>query len=275
MALKPDKTRVELGVSIHEKIIPWGARWTKGTWKRQLYKADKKLSLGTGKAAGVTIHNTGGDADAETYTRATWPNQNMKDARVHYYVDDKEAWQNLREDEVGWHAGDGSGPGNTTTLAVEIIMKGKAIKDDAKAEDNGARLAAALLHRHGLTIDKLYTHKDWSGKNCPLYILPHWRQFVSKVNGYLDELRVLDKAENKPGGAAKESQSAVIGTQYLANYTYKGSSIVDALKGIGIDSSYAYREKLARKNGIKDYRGTALQNISLLNMLKNGKLKRA
>lgn len=58
----------------------------------QKYKADRRLSGGTGKVAGVTIHNTGDlpnvEEDAEQYTRATWPNANMNDARVHYYVDD-------------------------------------------------------------------------------------------------------------------------------------------------------------------------------------------
>lgn len=190
MALTPDKTRVEQGLTIHEKIIPWGAVWTKnyGSYKKgDKYKADRLLSGGTGKAAGVTIHNTDGSADAETYTRATYPNQNMKDSRVHYYVDDKEAWQNLLETEVGWHAGDGRGNGNETTISLEIIMRGKAIANDATSEENGAKLAAILLLRHGLGIDKLYTHKHWSGKQCPLYILPHWDTFKAKVAAYMKQ----------------------------------------------------------------------------------------
>jgi hypothetical protein len=188
MALTPDKTRVEHGLTIHEKIIPWGAVWTKnyGSYtKGTKYKADRLLSGGTGKAAGVTIHNTGGGANAETYTRATYPNQNMKDSRVHYYVDDVEAWQNLLETEVGWHAGDGRGNGNETTISIEIIMRGKAIKSDETSEDNGAKLAAILLVRHSLGIDKLYKHKDWSGKQCPLYIIPHWDAFKAKVQAYM------------------------------------------------------------------------------------------
>ena len=112
--LTPDATRTEHGLVINEKIIPWGAVWPKdsGAYKKGAqYKADRLLSGGTGKVKGVTIHNTNDlknvEEDAEQYTRATWPNGNMNDARVHYYVDDINAWQNLREDEVGWHAGDG------------------------------------------------------------------------------------------------------------------------------------------------------------------------
>lgn len=205
--LTPDATRTEHGLVINEKIIPWGAVWPKdsGAYKKGAqYKADRLLSGGTGKVKGVTIHNTSDlknvEEDAEQYTRATWPNANMNDARVHYYVDDINAWQNLREDEVGWHAGDGrkATGGNETTLSIEIIMDGSGSKEDLKAEENGVLLAALLLKKHGLSVNELYTHNHWMGhpdsivqgarKNCPLYILPHWAQFKQKVAAKLTEL---------------------------------------------------------------------------------------
>lgn len=61
--------------------------------------------------------------------------------------------------------------------------------------------------------------------------------------------------------------------KYLSNSNYKGVSIVDALKQIKVDSSYNYRSKLAKANGINNYRGTAEQNTKMLNLLKQGKLK--
>ena len=175
--LTPDKTRTEHGLVIKEKIIPWGATWNKnyGSFKKgDLYKADRKLSGGTGKVQYITIHNTAdiaeaaGTNDAEQYTRATYPNQNMGDARVHYFIDETDCWQNLREDEVGWHAGDGRGNGNETSLGIEIIMDGSGSKDDKSAEDRGALLAAILLNRHGLSIDRMVSHKHWRGKKCPM-----------------------------------------------------------------------------------------------------------
>lgn len=193
MALTPDRTRIEHGLTIHEKIIPWGAVWPRTVYddsgtvrftKGSKYKADALMP----SIVAVTVHNTPGDANAETYTRATWPNANMKDVRVHYYVDDVEVWQNLREDEQGWHAGDGRGKGNTATIAIEICMNGGAIKDDAKAEDNGALLAAIQLVKHGLTLDHLKPHKHWSGKQCPMYILPHWDEFVNKVGKHMQTI---------------------------------------------------------------------------------------
>ena len=62
---------------------------------------------------------------------------------------------------------------------------------------------------------------------------------------------------------------------YLSNPNYKGSSIVDALNQIGVDSSFAYRKKLAQKNNVRDYEGSARQNNQLLDKLKAGKLIKA
>ena len=57
--------------------------------------------------------------------------------------------------------------------------------------------------------------------------------------------------------------------------SYKGDSIVDGLKSVGVNSSYDNRKKIAKANGIKNYTGTAKQNTELLNKLKKGTLKKA
>ena len=54
---------------------------------------------------------------------------------------------------------------------------------------------------------------------------------------------------------------------------YTGDSIVDALDSIGIDSSFQSRKSIAILNGITNYKGTANQNIMLLNLFKAGNLK--
>lgn len=68
--------------------------------------------------------------------------------------------------------------------------------------------------------------------------------------------------------------SSNIQTEYLNANNYKHGSIVDALKSIGINSSYNYRKKLAKANNIKNYHGSYFQNIQMLNLLKQGKLKK-
>nr|WP_274380113.1 DUF3597 family protein [Lederbergia galactosidilytica] len=48
----------------------------------------------------------------------------------------------------------------------------------------------------------------------------------------------------------------------------KTKSIVDYLKSIGVNSSFANRKKLAAKHGIKNYSGTASQNAQLLKKMR-------
>lgn len=162
------------------------------------------------KVIGVTVHNTdwisvaSGTTPAEQYTRAT-VNGNMNDVRVHYYVDNTCAWQNLPLSLSGWHAADGSGNGNRRTIAIECIMSSAYNATDKKSEDNCARLAAALLKKYNLDINHLFTHTHWlnvrdgkSGtvdylnttrnpyKMCPAYILTHWAEFKKKVQAYMN-----------------------------------------------------------------------------------------
>ena len=76
---------------------------------------------------------------------------------------------------------------------------------------------------------------------------------------------------NHTSTAKKENKKETINT--IENKTYKGSSIVDGLKEINIDSSFDNRSLIAEKNNIKDYHGTYNQNVYLLKLLKEGKLK--
>lgn len=187
--LTPNKTCTVNGVTLNEKIIPDGTRWKDGTKAKaagfsanSLYKKQQKLSGGTGRVQFVTIHNTDDldnvNDDGEQYTRATY-NENMGSVRVHFYIDDVCAWQNLRAGtglfpndpvnsaEVSWHAGDGSTAdgGNMTSISIEVIMNDSAAHDE-KAKDNSARIAAWLLWKHNLTIDNLVTHTYWVNKSA-------------------------------------------------------------------------------------------------------------
>lgn len=60
---------------------------------------------------------------------------------------------------------------------------------------------------------------------------------------------------------------------YLSNPTYIGDSFVNALDQIGINSSMESRNRIASKNGIQNYVGSAKQNLELLKLLQDGRLK--
>jgi hypothetical protein len=59
----------------------------------------------------------------------------------------------------------------------------------------------------------------------------------------------------------------------INNPNYHGNSLVDYLKGAHVDSSYSNRAKIAAALGIKNYRGTAEQNLQMLRMLRSDDYK--
>lgn len=279
--LAPNATYSVCGVKVNEKIIPDGTRWQNDVKAKaagfdgagSLYKKQQKISGGAGKPTSVTIHNTNDldrvEDDGEQYTRATY-NENMKSARVHFFVDDLCAWQNLKAGtgmcsndpegsaEVSWHAGDGSAAsgGNMTSISIEIIM-GDSAEHDAKAYDNGARLAAWLLCKHKLDISALVTHTYWvnkaagkvfanvdeqctnpiSGKKwCPSYIfnssnrttaLKNWRKFKAIVKKYLDELSGETPKQESTSGVLYRVQTGAFSVKANAD------KLADKLKAAG------------------------------------------
>ena len=203
--LIPDKTiTLTVGgktLTVKQKIIPDSLRADKDVAsyvkKGQPLKPCGKLGDGTGKPRGVCVHNTDdikvatGTNAAEQYCRATY-NGNMRGVVVHYYVWRDEIWQLLRLDERGWHAADGKSRragrrpgqrigGNLDTIAIEAIGPSK------ETEATTALLCAWLCREFSLdpALD-IWQHWDFSGKNCPLYIRPHWKQFLEAVQGNLD-----------------------------------------------------------------------------------------
>ena len=251
--LKSDTSTTLNGVKINEYLLT----------KHNPNRIDMPSVSMEGKVIGVTVHNTdwisvaSGTTPAEQYTRAT-VNGNMKDVRVHYYVDNVCAWQNLPLSLSGWHAADGSGNGNRRTIAIECIMSSAYNATDKKSEDNCARLAAALLKKYGLDINHLYTHTHWlnvrdgkSGsvdylnttrnpyKMCPLYILPHWSAFKAKVQKYLTDAKPTVKniyRIRKSWADAKSQIGAYSSLENAKKACKTGYSVFDA-NGVNIYTS--------------------------------------
>ena len=192
MPLKADRTYSANGVTVNEYLL------TKHNPNNIALPDYNRTGL-----VGITVHNTdrisvSGTTMAEQYTRAT-VNGNMGDVRVHFYVDDISAWQNLPLELAGWHAADGEGDGNMKTIAIECIMDGSGSPASKKAEENCAKLTAYLLDKFKLKDSAIYSHNHWySKKYCPAYILPHWDSFKKKCISYRAK-PVLDSSGYKKG----------------------------------------------------------------------------
>lgn len=181
-------------MQIIQDFIPAGRRNRPGTKMTPLY---------------ITIHDTQNlkeGADAEAHARFLKGGAADVPASWHFTVDHDSIIQHLPLDEAAFHAGDGrNGPGNTTSLAVEITENPDGNR--AKAEANAAELVASLLKQFNLGIDRVIQHNRWSGKDCPRVLRSRsggWEGFIKAVQSYLEgdetmteEVRQLLRTMNK------------------------------------------------------------------------------
>jgi len=172
----------------------------------------------------VTIHNADTynlTANAQASANYLTNNSQGSQASWHYTADDIHVMQSFDDSQECWHAGDGAGPGNTTSIAIEIstnwgfVAQGqtqagvknweqatdaeKAVAQTQfqKACDNAAQLTADLLKKHSLGIEKVVQHNYWksskypTGKDCPYAIRKQlfgtsWEWFLGLVKKYYD-----------------------------------------------------------------------------------------
>lgn len=181
--LKPDSTYDANGIKVNVKFLPKATgKWKAGTRPGTL------LNTPNNNPKWITVHNTAminyaaGTTAAEQYSRSTF-NGNMGDVVVHFYIDSKDCWQITPMNEIGYHAADlgNKNGGNWTSVSIEIIEKDGKTAEDKLAEARAAKLIVFLLKKYGLTTKDIKTHKDWSGKYCPAYILPHWASFMKSI----------------------------------------------------------------------------------------------
>lgn len=157
--------------------------------KRQIVSDNvvSKRTYGEGNPVNsITIHmtgNTGKGADAQAHANLQ-SNLNSRQASWHYTVDDKEVIQSFEDNAQCWHATDGRGPGNLTSLAIEICVNSDG--NYKKALDNAVKLVQHLLKKHNLTADKVYQHNHWYPKNCPAQLRAGkdgitWNDFIKMI----------------------------------------------------------------------------------------------
>ena len=123
----------------------------------------------------ITIHNTGNPKSTAANERAWLTNpENTTSTGWHIVVDGKEAIEAIPLNEIAYHAG--TSAGNSTSIGIEICDSAGLV-----AEKNAIELVASLLIQKGWGIERLKTHKDWSGKYCPHIILPRWTEFKNDI----------------------------------------------------------------------------------------------
>ncbi|MGG3428524.1 N-acetylmuramoyl-L-alanine amidase family protein, partial [Bacillus licheniformis] len=121
----------------------------------------------------ITFHNTANDASAANEIAYMIRNNNQ--VSYHFAVDDKEVVQGLPTNRNAWHCGDGNGPGNRSSIGVEVCYSKSGGAKYKAAEKLAIKFIAQLLKERGWGVDRVKKHQDWSGKYCPHRVLDEGR----------------------------------------------------------------------------------------------------
>lgn len=157
----------------------------------------------------IVIHNTGMAASTATAKGLNdYIHTTDRIASWHFSIDDKETYQELDLDEVGWHAGDGSytykdtwaggiGGGNLNGIGIEsCVYQGV---DFNKVLRRLAKLTAMLLIKYDLDMQCIKQHYDFSSKDCPQVI-----RHSERWNELLDMVRLEYFAQTELKGVSFE-----------------------------------------------------------------------
>lgn len=162
---------------------------------------------------------------------------------------------------------------NQRNGVINLVKKGTRIKDiKVKTECDCSALVRACCYENGIDTGDIRTI------NMPI-ILAKTGKFENKINVtsktvlYNGDILVTKTSGHTVIVTSGNPRKKDI-TEYYPKCTSKYISIVEALKSIKVDSSFSNRKKIAKKNNIKLYIGTAKQNTKMLELLKSGKLKK-
>lgn len=162
---------------------------------RQQYVADpsKRTFAGTNPCDGITVHetaNTSKGADAQAH--ANLQSRYGVGGSWHATADDQEVIESYKDTAQCWHAGDGAGPGNKTTIAIEICVNSDGNFETAL--DNAAYWVATKMLKHSIPLSRVRQHNFYSpwGKNCPARLRSDsnigWDDFLDMVTRHYKAL---------------------------------------------------------------------------------------
>lgn len=121
--------------------------------------------------------------------------------------------------------------------------------------------------------------RSGAGVNYPVVTTVHKNEVYTIVEEKTNGTTKWGKLKSGAGWISlaytiKTTAQTTTQSQYYPACAKTYTSIVSALNSIKVNSSFANRKKIAVKNNVYNYTGTATQNNQLLSKLKAGKLKK-
>ena len=146
----------------------------------------------------IVVHYTANDGDTAR-NNGNYFSQPNRNASAHYFVDENEIIQSVKDTDTAWHCGAKSYKHelcrNDNSIGIEMCSekddKGQYYINQA-TQNRTIRLIKVLMKQYNIPVENVLRHYDVTGKICP-------EPFVRNQVQWLDFKKMLN--EQKEGGA--------------------------------------------------------------------------
>lgn len=164
----------------------------------------------------IVIHYTANNGDTAKNNADYFHNNRNLKASAHYFVDENEVWQSVKEGDTAYHCGGTSYKHkfcrNGNALGVELCSRKNAAGHyyfKNATVDRALELTRELMDKYNAPIENVLRHYDVTGKNCPAPFVDNpeqWTHFKKrleedemekeikiKLNGKTKTVRAINK----------------------------------------------------------------------------------
>lgn len=136
----------------------------------------------------IVIHYVG--AVSTALNNAKYFNSQYRGASAHYFVDDNEIYQVVRDEDTAWHCGTNgkyySECRNSNSIGIEMCcyMNNGVLDMSDKTINNTIGLVKELMAEYNIPIENVIRHYDVTRKICPAPFVNNsnrWNEFKSKL----------------------------------------------------------------------------------------------
>lgn len=136
----------------------------------------------------VILHYVGAVSTAKN--NAEYFYSTYRGASAHYFVDDKEIWQVVEDNDAAWAIGANkyyTDARNSNSISVEMCcyyMQNGNINVAKEVEEKAVELVKMLMKKYNIDVDHVIRHYDATRKNCPAPFVKdteRWDNFKKKL----------------------------------------------------------------------------------------------
>lgn len=137
----------------------------------------------------IVVHYTGNRGDTAR-NNVDYFSRTLTKTSAHYFVDEKEVWQSVGENDTAYHCGSTTYKHpycrNSNSIGVEICMLNKDGRIRLESIRKALELVQMLMLAYSIPPSSVIRHYDVTGKSCPAPMVTYpklWEYFKTDLGG--------------------------------------------------------------------------------------------